>query len=181
MDSFEFNKIAAAVLITILLVIGVKEISDIIFHVEKPKQSAYKIAGVEVKAEANSETPKKEEAQLNPITPLLASANIGEGANVFKKCAACHVVEKGGANKIGPGLWNIVNNKSAASNGFKYSTALQAYGKNWTFEELNQFLYKPTQYIKGSKMAFAGLNKESDRANVIAFLNSKSDSPAPLK
>ena len=181
MDSFEFNKIAAAVLITILLVIGVKEISDIIFHVEKPKQSAYKIAGVEVKAETNSETPKKEEAQLNPITPLLASASIGEGANVFKKCAACHIVEKGGANKIGPKLWNIVNNKSAASDGFKYSKALQAYGKNWTFEELNQFLYKPTQYIKGSKMAFAGLNKESDRANVIAFLNSKSDSPASLK
>jgi cytochrome c len=181
MDSFEFNKIAAAILVTILLVIGVKEISDIIFHIEKPKQSAYKIAGVEVKAEANSETPKKEEAQLNPITPLLASASIDEGANVFKKCAACHVVEKGGANKIGPGLWNIVNNKSAAHEGFKYSTALQAYGKNWTFEELNQFLYKPTQYIKGSKMAFAGLNKESDRANVIAFLNSKSDSPAPLK
>lgn len=181
MDSFEFNKIAAAILVTILLVIGVKEISDIIFHIEKPKQSAYKIAGVEVKAEANSENQKKEETQFNPITPLLASASIDEGANVFKKCAACHVVEKGGANKIGPGLWNIVNNKSAASDGFKYSTALQAYGKNWTFEELNKFLYKPTEYIKGSKMAFAGLNKESDRANVIAFLNSKSDSPAPLK
>ena len=112
MDSFEFNKIAAAVLITILLVIGVKEISDIIFHVEKPKQSAYKIAGVEVKAEANSETPKKEEAQLNPITPLLASANIGEGANVFKKCAACHVVEKGGANKGPYRRLSMVNMRS---------------------------------------------------------------------
>lgn len=181
MDSFEFNKIAAAILVTILLVIGIKEISDIIFHVEKPQQSAYKIAGVDLKTETNSETTKQDEAQLNLITPLLASASIDEGANLFKRCVACHVVEKGGANKIGPGLWNIVNNKSAASEGYKYSTALQAYGKNWTFEELNKFLYKPTQYIKGSKMAFAGLNKESDRANIIAFLNSKSDSPAPLK
>jgi len=181
MDSFEFNKIAAAVLITILLVIGVKEVANVIFHVEKPKQSAYKIAGVEAKAEGNSETTKKEEAQINPITPLLASASIDEGKNVFKKCAACHVVEKGGANKIGPGLWNIVNHKSAAHEGFKYSEALQAHGKNWTFEELNKFLYQPTKYIKGTKMAFAGLNKESDRANVIAFLNSQNDSPAPLK
>ncbi|KFX72286.1 MAG: cytochrome C [alpha proteobacterium QL1] len=181
MDSFEFNKIAAAVLVTILLIIGIKEISDIIFHVEKPQQSAYKIAGVDLKTETNSETTKKDELQLNLITPLLASASIDEGANLFKRCAACHVVEKGGANKVGPGLWNIVNNKSAASEGYKYSAALQAYGKNWTFEALNKFLYKPTQYIKGNKMGFAGLNKESDRANIIAFLNSKSDSPAPLK
>ena len=180
MDSFEFNKIAAAVLVTILLVIGVKEIGNIIFHVEKPKQSAYKIEGVEVAQTVSTEV-KKVEVELPKITPLLASADIEAGKNVFKKCAGCHSVDKGGANKIGPAMWGVVNRKVGSHEGFKYSSTLQNYGKNWTFEELNGFLNNPMKYLKGTKMAFAGLLKDSDRANVIAYLNSQSDSPAPLK
>ena len=180
MDSFEFNKIAAAVLVTILVIIGVKEVANEIFHVKKPKQSAYKIEGVETKEEAKAETTKAEE-KLAPITPMLASASIDAGKDAFKKCAACHSADKGGANKIGPALWGVVNKKVGSHEGFKYSSALQGYGKNWTFEELNGFLNAPTQYIKGTKMAFAGLRKDSERANVIAYLNSLSDSPAPLK
>jgi len=180
MDSFEFNKIAAAVLVTILVIIGIKEIGNAIFHVQKPKQSAYKIEGVETASTATTEVAKVEE-KLALITPMLASASVDAGKDVFKKCAACHNVEKGGANKIGPALWGVVNRKVGTHEGFKYSSALQGYGKNWTFEELNGFLNAPTKYIKGTKMAFAGLRKDSERANVIAYLNSLSDSPAPLK
>ena len=180
MDSFEFNKIAAAILVTILLVIGIKEVAHIIFHVEKPKQSAYKIEGVKIKSGSGS-VAKKEKVQLNLITPMLASASVDAGKNVFKKCAACHSAVKGGANKIGPALWNIVNKKTASHPDFKYSSALQAHGKNWDFEELNKFLHKPMKYIKGTKMGFAGLRKDSDRSNIIAYLNSLSDNPAPLK
>ena len=180
MDSFEFNKIAAAVLVTALLFIGIKELGNFIYHVEKPKKSAYKIEGV---AE-NSLDAKKEikvEEKLASIKPLLASASIEAGAKVFKKCAACHSIDKGGANKIGPALWGVVNRKIGGVQGFKYSTAMAQYGKNWSFEELNGFLHKPMKYMKGTKMGFIGLKKDKDRANVIAYMNSKSDAPAPLK
>ena len=180
MDSFEFNKIAAAVLVTALLFIGIKELGNFIYHVDKPKKSAYKVEGV---AE-NSVSTKKEvivEEKLASIKPLLASASIDDGAKVFKKCAACHSIDKGGANKIGPALWGVVNRKIGGVQGFKYSTAMAKYGKNWSFEELNGFLHKPMKYMKGTKMGFIGLKKDKDRANVIAYMNSKSDAPAPLK
>ena len=106
---------------------------------------------------------------------------IEAGAKVFKKCAACHSIDKGGVNKIGPALWGVVNRKIGGVEGFKYSTAMAQYGKNWSFEELNGFLHKPMKYMKGTKMGFVGLKKDKDRANVIAYMNSKSDAPAPLK
>ena len=180
MDSFEFNKIAAAVLVTALLFIGIKELGNFIYHVDKPKKSAYKVEGVS----ENSVGIKKEvkvEEKLASIKPLLASASIDDGAKVFKKCAACHSIDKGGANKIGPALWGVVNRKIGGVQGFKYSSAMAKYGKNWSFEELNGFLHKPMKYMKGTKMGFIGLKKDKDRANVIAYMNSKSDAPAPLK
>ncbi len=180
MDSFEFNKIAAAFLTTALVFIGIKELGNAIYHVEKPKKSAYKVEGVVESVSSNTNEVKKEQ-KLAPITPLLASASIEAGAKVFKKCAACHSVDKGGANKVGPALWGVVNRKVGGVEGFKYSAALNGYGKNWSFEELNGFLHKPMKYIKGTKMGFAGLKKDKDRADVIAYMNSKSDSPAPLK
>ena len=123
----------------------------------------------------------KIEEKLASIKPLLASASIDDGAKVFKKCAACHSIDKGGANKIGPALWGVVNRKIGGVQGFKYSTAMAKYGKNWSFEELNGFLHKPMKYMKGTKMGFIGLKKDKDRANVIAYMTSKSDAPAPLK
>ena len=125
--------------------------------------------------------PKKVVESLKPITPLLASANIESGEKIFKKCAACHSIQKGGDNRIGPALWNVVDRKVGSLDGFKYSAALKNYNKNWTYEELNGFLHKPLKYIKGTKMAFAGLRKEMDRANIIAYLNSMGDSPKSLK
>jgi cytochrome c len=180
MDSFEFNKIAAAVLVTALLFIGIKEIGNFVYKVDKPKKSAYKIEGVADTTKTTNEKVKIEE-KLASIKPLLASASIESGAKVFKKCAACHSIDKGGSNKIGPALWGVVNRKIGGVQGFKYSTAMAKYGKNWSFEELNGFLHKPMKYIKGTKMGFIGLKKDKDRANVIAYMNSKSDTPVPVK
>ena len=179
MDSFEFNKIAAAVLTTALVFIGIKELGNVIYQVDKPKKTAYKIEGV-IEKTSVANTAVKEEEKLSPITPLLASASIDAGAKVFKKCAACHSIVKGGKNAIGPALYNVVSRKVGSINDYKYSKALTEYGKEWTFEELNGYLTKPAKWIKGTKMAFAGLRKEKDRASVILYLNQNSDNPLPL-
>ena len=177
MDSFELNKIIAAVLMTALIVIGIGKFADMLFYIEKPKESAYKVEGVEVVSDVETNQVKKKEAEPVDIDLLLALGNVTHGEKVFKKCSACHVVEKGGKNLIGPALYGVVGRPAAASADYKYSSSLRAYGKNWDFEELNGFLIKPAKYIKGTKMAFAGLRKEKDRASVILYLNSKSDNP----
>ena len=106
--------------------------------------------------------------------------DVANGEKIFKKCAACHSIVKGGKNKIGPALYNVVGRKVGAVNDYKYSKALAGYEKAWTFEELNGYLIKPAKWIKGTKMAFAGLRKEKDRASVIKYLNQNSDSPLSL-
>ena len=178
MDSFEVNKIIAAVLLIALIVIGIGKISDIAFHVEKPEKSAYKVEIQETVSTTDSNIEKVIEKV--DISALLALGDIQHGEKVFKKCAACHLVNKGGANKIGPALYGILGRKVASKEDYKYSKAMAAYDKNWTFEEMNGYLKKPQSYIKGTKMAFAGLRKEKDRASVILYLNQNSDNPIPL-
>jgi len=178
MDSFELNKIIAAVLMTALIVIGINKLGDSIFHVEKPKQSAFKVEGVELPASTGSVAKVKEVAQLD-IKEILALGDEVHGEKVFKKCSACHIVAKGGKNLIGPALYGVVGRASASIPDYAYSSALKAHGKNWSFEELNGFLLKPRSYIKGTKMAYAGLRKDKDRASVILYLNNQSDSPLP--
>jgi cytochrome c len=178
MDSFELNKIIAAVLLTALIVIGIDKFADSVFHVEKLKQSAYKIEGVELASSVNTTTKAKEVVQLD-IKEIMALGDLAHGEKVFKKCSACHIVAKGGKNLIGPALYGVVGRPVAAIEGYAYSKALKAHGKNWDFEELNAFLLKPKSYIKGTKMAYAGLRKDKDRASVILYLNSQSDSPIP--
>ena len=178
MDSFELNKIIAAVLLTALLVIGINKFADTVFHVEKPKQSAYKVEGVELVSSAGKTTEIKEVVQLD-IKEILALGDLTHGEKVFKKCSACHIVAKGGKNLIGPALYGVVGRPVASIEGYAYSKALKAHEKNWSFEELNAFLLKPKSYIKGTKMAYAGLRKDKDRASVILYLNSQSDSPLP--
>ena len=178
MDSFEVNKIIAAILMVALLVIGIGKISDVAFKVNKPEKSAYKVEMPDTSSITDSKVEKIEEKM--DIGMLLAMGNVEHGAKVFKKCAACHLVNKGGANKIGPALYGVLGRKVASVEDYKYSKAMSAYNKNWTFEEMNGYLKKPQSYIKGTKMAFAGLRKEKDRASVILYLNKNSDSPLPL-
>ena len=178
MDSFEINKIVAAVLMVALLVIGIGKLSNIIFHVEKPKTPGYAVELNQVTT-ASSSTEKSEEEKID-IAALMATGDIALGEKVFKKCAACHSIVKGGKNNIGPALYNVVGRKTGAVTDYKYSKSLASYDKEWTFEELNGYLIKPAKWIKGTKMAFAGLRKEKDRASVILYLNQNSDNPLPL-
>ena len=175
MDSFEINKILTAVMVVFLVIFGIGKISDIVFHVEKPNTSAYKVEFAEVDQAKTSSS-----VQTVDIAALLALGTVEHGQKVFKKCSACHSIKKGGRNNIGPALYNVLGRNMGALEDYKYSKALIAFGKDWTFDEMNNFLIKPTTYIKGTKMAFAGLKKEKDRASVILYMNANSDSPLDL-
>ena len=179
MDSFEINKIIAAILIVALLIIGLDKISDAIFYVEKPETPSY---SVEVEQVISASTTNAEEKieKLVDIAALMSMGDAVSGEKIFKKCAACHSIVKGGKNNIGPALYNVVGRKVGVVSDYKYSKALVEYKKEWTFEELNGYLIKPSKWIKGTKMAFAGLRKEKDRASVIKYLNQNSDNPLPL-
>ena len=178
MDSFEINKIVAAILLVALLVIGLGKLSDAIFFVKKPEKPGY-VVEIEQEVITTTSSEIAAEEKVN-ISALMALGTVAEGEKVFKKCAACHSINKGGKNNIGPALYNVVGRKIGGIDNYKYSKALAAYGKEWSFEELNGFLIKPAKWIKGTKMAYAGLRKEKDRASVIKYLNENSDSPLPL-
>ena len=180
MDSFEINKIIASILLVALLIIGISKISNIIFKVDKLDSSAYKVELPDDGAKQISEENTMKADDKVDISALMALGNIAHGEKVFKKCSACHSIEAGGGNKIGPALYNVVGRKIAAVEDYKYSKALVEYKKIWSFEELNGFLLKHQKWIKGTKMAYAGLRKEKDRASVILYLNKYSDNPLPL-
>ena len=180
MDSFEINKIIASILLVALLIIGISKISNIIFKVDKLDSSAYKVELPDDGAKQISEENTVKADDKVDISALMALGDIAHGEKVFKKCSACHSIEAGGGNKIGPALYNVVGRKIAGVGDYKYSKALVEYKKNWSFEELNGFLIKPQKWIKGTKMAYAGLRKEKDRASVILYLNKYSDNPLPL-
>ena len=178
MDSFEINKIIGAILLVALIVIGIGKISDLAFHVNKPETSAYKVE-IQENSLVKNENINKIVEKID-IAALLALGNVDHGKKVFKKCAACHLVSKGAENKIGPALYGVIGRKVASIDNYKYSKAMANYNKEWTFEEMNGYLKKPQKHIKGTKMAFAGLRKEKDRASVILYLNKNSDNPIPL-
>ena len=177
MDSFEINKIIAAVLLVALLIIGIGKVSNLIFYVEKPEKPGY---AVEVEQASTLSASEVVEEKKVDIAALMALGDAISGEKIFKKCAACHSINKGGAHKIGPALYNVVGRKIGGEAEYKYSKALVEYNKEWNFEELNGFLIKPTKWIKGTKMAYAGLRKEEDRASIIKYLNQNSDNPLPL-
>ena len=184
MDSFEINKIVACILIVALVFIGLANFSEILYEVEKPEIAHYQIEGLEDSSTLSSEAHTEEVAVVETeesIIDLLAAADISKGAKVFKKCSQCHEVEKDGANKIGPALWSIVNKDIGSKEDFKYSKAMANFEGNWTYEQLNGYLLNPKKYVEGTKMAFAGLKKSSDRAKVILYLRSFSDNPAPIE
>ena len=143
---------------------------------------ARKPAAVKVAATGGgaAKKPAAEAAALEPVAPMMAQASAARGAKVFKKCATCHSVTKGGKHKVGPNLWNIVAGARGAKAGFSYSKAIKGMEGRWTYESLNAFFAKPKAYMPRTKMAFGGLKKAKDRADLIAYLRSLSDSPAPL-
>ena len=172
MDSFEINKIIAAIILVVAIIIGLDKFSDSLFHVEKPENPGYKVEIV-----AQSTTNISNTTEKIDIGALMAMGDLDTGKKVFKKCASCHSINMGGKNKIGPALYNVVGRAVGSVPGFKYSKSLASYGKEWTVEELNGFLIKPATWIKGTKMSYAGLKKEKDRASVIMYLNQNSDNP----
>ena len=173
------NKIIVSIILVIILVLGINKITDIIFYVEGPKESAYKVTS----ALSSTTTTEKSSnnADSKDIMVLLASVNAADGKKVFKKCAACHSIAKGGGNKIGPALWGALGRKSGSVSDYKYSKAMIAHGKLWSFEEMNGFLIKPKDWIKGTKMSFMGLKSAKDRAAVILYMNENTDNPLPLQ
>ena len=175
MDSFEINKIIAAIILVIAIVVGLDKVSDGLFHVNKPKNPGYKVEVVAQSTTSTSTTSEKID-----ITALMAMGDLDTGKKVFKKCSACHSINMNGKNKIGPALYNVVGRTVGSVSGYKYSKSLMSYGREWTFEELNGFLITPSTWIKGTKMAYAGLKKEKDRASVIMYLNKNNDNPKLL-
>ena len=179
MDSFELNKIIGAILLVALLVIGIGKVSNLVFKINKPEKSNYKVElNVETAETKGDEEPVKRE--IVDIAALLSTGDLAHGEKVFKKCAACHSIKEGGGNKIGPKLWNVMFRPVGAVEDYKYSKSLMSYKKEWTWEEMNGFLIKPSSWIKGNKMGFAGLKDEKDRASVILYLNQNSDNPRSL-
>jgi len=173
------NKILVSIIFTLILVLGINKITNIIYHVEKPETPAFQI---NVTTVASSETQKgSDSSQDGDIMALFASVSAAEGAKIFSKCKACHSIAKGGDNKIGPALWNVLGRQAGSIENYKYSKAMAAYGKIWSFEEMNGFLIKPKDWIKGTKMSFAGLKNAKDRAALILYMNENADNPLPLQ
>ena len=175
------NKIIVSIVFAIILVLGINKVADVIFYVEKPEKSAYQVASVTTVASTTSAETDSVSSDSGNIMALFASASAAEGAKIFKKCAACHSITEGGANKIGPALWGVLGRPAGSVPGYKYSKAMAAHGKSWSFEEMNSFLTKPKNWIKGTKMSFAGLKKAEDRAAVILYMNEKTNNPLSLQ
>ena len=176
MDSFEINKILGAFLFTCLCLLSLNIAAEAMFHPVKPAKPGFEVAATESAGGAPEAAKEPDE----PIEKLLASATVDKGANSAKKCAACHTFGKGEPNRVGPNLYGVVGRPKGTEGGFDYSAPMKAKGGNWTVDDLGKFLANPRGFVPGTKMSFAGLPRGSERADVIAFLNSKADNPAPL-
>jgi cytochrome c len=178
MNSFELNKILGAVLGTCLVLLALNIGANALFSPVTPAKPGFAIAAATHEGAGEAAATKEPE---KPLPVLLASANVDKGKNTSKQCQACHTFEKGGPNRVGPNLWNIVgSDRGEARGGFNFSAAMKAKGGKWTFDELNKFLKSPRDYIPGTAMTFAGINNDQQRADVIAFLDTLSDNPVPM-
>ncbi|ABQ38939.1 MULTISPECIES: c-type cytochrome [Bradyrhizobium] len=177
MDSFELNKILGAVLAACLVVLVTSFSAGALFAPKMPEKPGFEIAVKESEGAAKGGAAP---AAAEPIEKLLQTASVEKGAAAAKKCAACHTFAKGEKNGVGPNLWGVVGDKIGEGRGFNWSQAIKAKGGTWTIDALNQFIANPKGYIPGTAMGFAGIQKDSERADVLAYLNSLSDNPAPL-
>ena len=178
MDSFEINKILGAILGTCLVILVTSLAAAAIFKPQEPAKPGFEIA---VKEEASAGGKEAKPAASEPIEKLLQTASVEKGAAAAKKCQACHTLEKDGPNRVGPNLYNIVGDKRGEGrNGFNFSAAMKAKEGTWTDEDLNKFIADPKGFVPGTAMGFAGIPKDSERADVIAYLHTLSDHPVPL-
>jgi len=177
MNSFEINKILGALLGTCLVLVAVHIASGAIFTAPEPAKPGYVI---EVKEEAPKGGAAAAAPAEVPIENLLASASVERGAQTARQCQVCHNTQKGQGKKIGPDLYGIVGRARASEAEFNYSAAMKSKGGTWTVDDLNTFLTKPSAFVPGTAMTFAGLTNEKQRADVIAFLNTLADNPKPL-
>ena len=177
MDSYELNKFAGAILGTLLFVMSIHILSGFLFTPRKPAVLGYDLPAPQEETAAAGAAPQ---APAEPLPVLLAKADPGKGQASFKKCAACHTAEKGGANKVGPNLYGVVGSPKARVAGFNYSGPLKAKGGDWSYEELNAFVQNPKAHIPGTIMAFAGIPQAGERADLLTYLRTLGDTPAPL-
>ena len=175
------NKIIVSIVFAIILVLGINKVTDVIFYVEKPEKSAYQVATVTTVASTTSAETGSVSSESENIMALFASTSATDGAKVFKKCLSCHSIAKEGKNKIGPKLFGVLGRQAGSISDYKYSKAMAAHGKVWSFEEMDGFLIKPKDWIKGTKMSFIGLKNAKDRAAVILYMNENTDNPIPLQ
>jgi cytochrome c len=174
------NKIIVSIVLTIMLVLVINKVTDAIYYVEKNEKSAYQVENLTAATDTIKNEVSSSGEGNGDIMALFASVSVVDGAKIFKKCAACHSIAQGGANKIGPALWDVLGRKAGSLTDYKYSKAMVAHGKPWSFKEMNGFLIKPKDWIKGTKMSFAGLKDAKERAAVILYMNENTNNPLPI-
>jgi len=177
MDSFEINKVLGALLFACLCLLSLNIAAGAIFAPHKPEKAGYEIAVQEKEAPGAPAAPAAQEV---PLAQRLANADVKRGETAVKKCQACHTFEKGGPNRVGPNLWGVLGRERASHAGFNYSAAMKAKGGTWTADDLDHFIHSPKGFIPGTTMGFAGVGRGTERADIIAYLNTLSDSPQPL-